>query len=420
MTTVPMSPRARASDVDGEVISIIIFSRNAAPLMPPVSIPLHTVVASTAPLAPIATGPTTRLRPLASDPTSASAFIAPIIGLRVITTAITLPAIICTPAIVMTVLVHLLPHVELAGGSVALSTSGGGDGGGRGVLDERAVASTTKVPVSVTTVRVPFLTTSFVDHVPSPNLLAMLVDDNHAVMDDGRISSLLPTSTDVTSHTNSRGRRSRLSGLPLRAHRIDDYSPLPPSAVESGAARRSGGRPTAISVLLTVTASPRPGPASLLPPSGRPQPGRLRHGGGRAGSALRAHQECISTAVNCSMDLIRGPAHACRLTKYATPAALRTSATAARSSIDAAHTGKLVTGNSKRITALRNDDQARRQSINEARNNPQGAPAPVGRAIPAARVGIVANVMGTAVCVGRSMVPRLRGAPGPMPVAQRG
>ncbi len=178
----------------------------------------------------------------------------------------------------MTIQVRPPRPVALAGGRVvtrgASSTKSDGDGGG-GNLDEGAEATTTPASFAVTITLVTVPTTLHRAPSPSSIPLAILINNGHVKTDDGSNSSLLRTATDGISLNYSGGRRSRLSGLPLGAHRIADYSPLPPTAVESGAARRSGDRPTVIAEVLSATASPRPGPASLLPSSGRPQQVRL-------------------------------------------------------------------------------------------------------------------------------------------------
>ncbi len=248
----------------------------------------------------------------------------------------------------------------------------------------------------------------------------MLTDNGHVKTDDGSNSSLLRTATDGISLNYSGGRRSRLSGLPLGAHRIADYSPLPPTAVESGAARRSGDRPTVIAEVLSVTASPRPGPASLLTSSGRPQQVRLRLRGGRAGSAHRAHKRISIMAAACCMDLIGGPAHARSLTSEAAPAALHIPQRAARCSGDIAWLSETVAGDCMHPTACRYDERVQSYGTKETRNGPHNASAPSRRAPSAPQVGTIGRIPCVARGADGPSILRPRGAPGPMPVARRG
>ncbi len=67
-----------------------------------------------------------------------------------------------------------------------------------------------------------------------------------------------------------------------------------------------------------AAAPPRPGPASLLSPSERPQPRRTPLVGGRAGYARSATRACHSESAPRGASLVQGPASTPRMTKQVT------------------------------------------------------------------------------------------------------
>ncbi len=172
------------------------------------------------------------------------------------------------------------PSVAVArGGGVVVPpvTSVGVDGSG----DEHSAAPTTKPFDAVTAVPIHPSTTS-------PLITSLIHDTSDApVVHDCNTPALLPM-TMLTSHTNStRGRDHASEGL-QGARQLVGHPPPPPTVVVDRAAQHGGGRPTASANAALATMLPRPGPASLLPPSLRPQQGRRRQRGGRVGGVPRA------------------------------------------------------------------------------------------------------------------------------------
>ncbi len=102
---------------------------------------------------------------------------------------------------------------------------------------------------------------------PASSARVMPIDDHNAVDDgsDDCDSSLLQMTAVMI--TNSSGGRGGLSGVALGVGRIAIHSRHPPTVAGIGSAWCSGGRPTANAEIHTAAAPPRPGPASLLPPS---------------------------------------------------------------------------------------------------------------------------------------------------------
>ncbi len=98
----------------------------------------------------------------------------------------------------------------------------------------------------------------------------------------------------VGSATSSSGGRGRTSEGPRGDRRYLAHSPPPSAVTVERAARHGIGRPSAlVSTALTAT-PPRPGPASLLASSIRPQQGRIAQRGGRVGESLRAAVAAIA------------------------------------------------------------------------------------------------------------------------------
>ncbi len=99
---------------------------------------------------------------------------------------------------------------------------------------------------------------------------------------------------------------------------MSDRSPPPPTVVEGRAAMHGGGRPTAHATEGMTTVLPRPGPASLLSTSPRPQPGRVARLCGRAGHARRATDPGDSEMATRGVGFINGTAHARRMAMQVT------------------------------------------------------------------------------------------------------
>ncbi len=87
--------------------------------------------------------------------------------------------------------------------------------------------------------------------------------------------------------------RGHTSGGSLGIRHSLDHSLVPPAVVAARAAWCSSGRPAAFANATLVAAPPRPDPVSLLSSSTRPQHGRFRQLGGRAGSASRAARAAV-------------------------------------------------------------------------------------------------------------------------------
>ncbi len=196
------------------------------------------------------------------------------------------------------------------------ATSGGGAGSG-GVPDEGAAATTTFPPFAITDPASPFPTTMILSSISSSVPTLLIDDSNFDSRPDSDASSLLRMAMvegDGSSSVSGSG-HSRSSGGSLGFHRIADCSPSPPAVAGSRAARRSDDRPTVCAMILMAAAPPRPGPASLLSSSERPQPGRVTLLGGRAGSARRTTETGNSELATCGAGRINGPASTLRLAK---------------------------------------------------------------------------------------------------------
>ncbi len=157
---------------------------------------------------------------------------------------------------------------------------GEGDNGG-GDEGMSAAATTYDSAAITTSVQVPLTT---------PHPLFPLPGDAHRspLVRAGNAPALLPMAMIMISRSNSRSGRGRASGGPRGARQLVDHSLPPPAVVVVRAARHSSDRPSILTSTSLVAVPPRPGPASLLPSSLRPQPGRHTQRGGRAGQALRA------------------------------------------------------------------------------------------------------------------------------------
>ncbi len=99
----------------------------------------------------------------------------------------------------------------------------------------------------------------------------------------------------MDSPTDSACGRGHTSGGSLGIRHSLDHSLVPPTVVITRAAWCSSGRPSAFANASLVAAPPRPDPVSLLSSSTRPQHGRVRQLGGRAGSAPRAARAAIGS-----------------------------------------------------------------------------------------------------------------------------
>ncbi len=172
------------------------------------------------------------------------------------------------------------PFVEVAhgGGVVPPPTSGGADGGG----DERAAAAT-KLPLNaVTTIN------GHASTIPPMTISSSRDVDNARILRAGMTPTLLPmVMMDVSLTFSTSGRGHTSEGL-QGDRQLGDHSLPPPTAVVARAARHGGGRPSAFANTALATVPPRPGPASLLPSSLRPQRGRRAQRGGRVDDVLRA------------------------------------------------------------------------------------------------------------------------------------
>ncbi len=125
------------------------------------------------------------------------------------------------------------------------------------------------------------------------------------------VPTLLPMMSMISTSTFSGDRRCS-SGGPLRDRRIRIYSPPLPAVAEDGVAWCGSDRPTVLFDTSSKATPPRPGPASLLSSSLRPQPGHRMTRGGRVGVRLRAAgtagagAKCSNV---CAVCRIRGAQH---------------------------------------------------------------------------------------------------------------
>ncbi len=168
---------------------------------------------------------------------------------------------------------------------VASPITSGGASGGENTLDEgNAAATTTTHNLSTTApmIIVPVPTTIL--HPPSSSrhhgdATEMVVDVTPA---------LLPIMVMVSSHSSSGCGCGRSSEGPQRSRRCPVHPLPPPTVVEDRAAWHGGDRPAIFVNATLTTMPPRPGPASLLTSSLRPQQGRSTQRGSRVGRSLRA------------------------------------------------------------------------------------------------------------------------------------
>ncbi len=160
------------------------------------------------------------------------------------------------------------------------TTGGGVDGGG----DEVGAAAATTSQIEAITNILPIIPT-----IPFPPIILPSDANQPPIVRANIAHTLLPMAMIViASHTISSGGRGRPSGGPRGARHFVDHSLPPPTVVVDRAAWHGSDRPSVFANTTLVAVPPRPGPASLLSSSMRPQPGRIAQRGGRAGSALRA------------------------------------------------------------------------------------------------------------------------------------
>ncbi len=156
----------------------------------------------------------------------------------------------------------------------------GGGGGDSGAQVVRATATIIPFVVTVTNSiprsipLAPYLQT----HPGAGPPPAIILDGN---------PSLLPMILMISNSTSAGDRRCS-SGGPLRDRRIRIHSPPLPTVAEVGVAWHGSDRPSALFDATSNATPPRPGPASLLSSSLRPQPGHSMPRGGRVGIRLRA------------------------------------------------------------------------------------------------------------------------------------
>ncbi len=178
------------------------------------------------------------------------------------------------------------PFVARDGGVVVPpSTSVGDNGGG----DEDAAAPTTRPIDAVTAASSLPSTTCPV--IPSP------VHDIRSapIVHNSNTHALLPMTMFASQLSSARGRDHSSEGL-QGVRQYVGHPPPPPTVAVDRAAQRGVGRTTAFANTALATTLPRPGPASLLPPSWQPQQGRRAQRGGRVGGVPRAARKAGSDA----------------------------------------------------------------------------------------------------------------------------
>ncbi len=279
------APRAIPHPIIASQANLIV---NAPPSTVPASIPMIVTVAI-----PLANNPTITIRafiPMVT-PTTVISVIPRNRSTSVTTSIATIVTVTTGIAAIVTAAPAPSPVVVAVGLVAAdlwLGTSGGASDGG--IRDEEAAAVTTSPAASVITLARPFTTPSSSRLLGSSASGVMPIDnrDGTAMVDE---SSLLPMMISRMINGGSRRGCGDLSGIPLGVRRIVDHFQHPPSAVGSWSAWRGGGRPTAFAKIRLAATPPRPGPASLLPPSMWPQHGHIARRGGRVGHSLRAAEE---------------------------------------------------------------------------------------------------------------------------------